>query len=94
MCETVIPTVLITEDASVDARFSHNPYVAGDPFIKFYAGAPLLQSSNWKVPKCVGLPRRWSPLRHPLCRRFEAPGLHSRDVSSADQLCRDCYSGA
>eukprot|EP00193_Tetraselmis_chui_P008054 CAMPEP_0177758852 /NCGR_PEP_ID=MMETSP0491_2-20121128/4412_1 /TAXON_ID=63592 /ORGANISM="Tetraselmis chuii, Strain PLY429" /LENGTH=689 /DNA_ID=CAMNT_0019274627 /DNA_START=84 /DNA_END=2153 /DNA_ORIENTATION=- len=36
------PEVLITEDASVDARFSHNPYVAGDPHIKFYAGAPLV----------------------------------------------------
>mmetsp|Transcript_438 Transcript_438/g.1315 ORF Transcript_438/g.1315 Transcript_438/m.1315 type:complete len:743 (+) Transcript_438:113-2341(+) len=36
------PEILITEDASLDARFSHNPYVAGDPFIKFYAGAPLV----------------------------------------------------
>eukprot|EP00191_Tetraselmis_sp_GSL018_P002206 CAMPEP_0177598194 /NCGR_PEP_ID=MMETSP0419_2-20121207/12187_1 /TAXON_ID=582737 /ORGANISM="Tetraselmis sp., Strain GSL018" /LENGTH=714 /DNA_ID=CAMNT_0019090559 /DNA_START=138 /DNA_END=2283 /DNA_ORIENTATION=+ len=36
------PEVLITEDASVDARFAHNPYVAGDPHIKFYAGAPLV----------------------------------------------------
>lgn len=35
-------TVLITEDASVDARFASNPYVAGEPYIKFYAGAPLV----------------------------------------------------
>jgi hypothetical protein len=34
--------VLITEDASNDARFSHNPYVAGSPYVKFYAGAPLV----------------------------------------------------
>lgn len=31
-----LPAVLITEDASVDARFAGNPYVAGDPHIKFY----------------------------------------------------------
>jgi hypothetical protein len=36
------PEVLITEDASEDARFAGNPYVAGAPFIKFYAGAPLV----------------------------------------------------
>ncbi|KAL4434067.1 hypothetical protein ABPG75_000508 [Micractinium tetrahymenae] len=36
------PEVLITEDASEDARFAANPYVAGDPHIKFYAGAPLV----------------------------------------------------
>jgi PAS domain-containing protein len=36
------PEILITEDASKDARLAHNPYVAGPPFIKFYAGAPLV----------------------------------------------------
>lgn len=40
------PEILISEDASKDARFAHNPYVAGDPFIKFYAGAPLVGSAG------------------------------------------------
>ena len=39
--------MLITEDASEDARFSANPYVAGAPFIKFYAGAPLVGRSEF-----------------------------------------------
>lgn len=38
------PELLLSEDASKDARFAHNPYVAGEPFIKFYAGAPLVGS--------------------------------------------------
>jgi GAF domain-containing protein len=28
-------------DASLDARFSDNPLVAGEPKVRFYAGAPL-----------------------------------------------------
>jgi len=34
--------VLTVENAAHDARFVDNPYVTGDPHVRFYAGAPLL----------------------------------------------------
>ena len=32
---------LIVEDASTDATFAENPFVTGDPHLRFYAGHPL-----------------------------------------------------
>ena len=34
--------LMIVSDATADPRFSGNPLVTGEPFIRFYAGAPLL----------------------------------------------------
>lgn len=33
--------LLVIEDASRDPRFAANPYVVGEPHVRFYAGAPL-----------------------------------------------------
>ncbi|WP_054164688.1 GAF domain-containing protein [Rhodopseudomonas sp. AAP120] len=35
------PDLLVVPDLSVDERTRHNPLVTGEPFIRFYAGAPL-----------------------------------------------------
>jgi transcriptional regulator with GAF, ATPase, and Fis domain len=35
------PNLLVVPDAQEDPRFRQNPYVRGEPHIRFYAGAPL-----------------------------------------------------
>jgi len=42
-CEYALdrPDVMVVEDAAGDPRFADNPLVLGEPFIRFYAGAPI-----------------------------------------------------
>jgi len=56
--------MLIVEDAKTDARFARNVMVTGEPFIRFYAGTPLLTPDGYAlgtlcVVDCV--PRTLSP---------------------------------
>ena len=41
--------MLIVEDAHLDARFARNVMVTGEPFIRFYAGAPLLAPDGYAL---------------------------------------------
>lgn len=41
--------VLLVEDATKDPRFSKNPLVSGEPFIRFYAGMPVREPSGFKI---------------------------------------------
>ncbi len=51
-CATTILTpdqVMVVEDASKDPRFKHLSIVVGEPFIRFYAGAPILSPEGLPI---------------------------------------------
>lgn len=56
--------VLVVPDATQDPRFASNPLVTGAPFIRFYAGAPLIYMRDVRLGGlCVldTMPRELTP---------------------------------
>lgn len=70
---------MIVLDAMSDRRFTTNPLVTGEPFLRFYAGVPLLERAGYPVGAlCVIDP---SP-RHEAPSMFQLIRL-ARDVEKA-----------
>jgi GAF domain-containing protein len=37
------PTMMVVPDTLADSRFQQSQFVAAEPFVRFYAGAPLVR---------------------------------------------------
>jgi EAL domain-containing protein (putative c-di-GMP-specific phosphodiesterase class I)/GGDEF domain-containing protein len=48
---------LIIEDAHRDVRFADNPLVQGEPWIRFYAGFPLITDNNFAIGSLCAISR-------------------------------------
>ncbi len=56
--------VFVVPDATLDARFAHASFVVGEPFLRFYAGAPLINAEGLRIGTfCLfgHVPRQFSP---------------------------------
>ncbi len=79
------PEVLVVRDTREDERFADNPFVTGDPNIRFYAGAPLMLEPDVSVGTlCVidHVPRDLTPVQ------IGALAALARQVSSELKLRR------
>ncbi|MEQ9103546.1 MAG: GAF domain-containing protein [Rhodothermales bacterium] len=66
---------MIVENATEDARFDENPYVTGNPDLRFYAGAPLVTPGGYAVGS--------------LCVMDSRPGsLRSDQIEALERLSR------
>ncbi|HEY9906086.1 MAG TPA: response regulator [Thermosynechococcaceae cyanobacterium] len=41
--------ILVVPDAAIDPRFAQDPVVQGEPYLRFYAGAPLITPSGYPI---------------------------------------------
>lgn len=65
--------ILEVPDAQLDPRFAENPVVLGDPYVRFYAGAPLITREGHKLGTlCVidHTPRRLDPVQREVLHRL------------------------
>ncbi|TVP87684.1 MAG: EAL domain-containing protein [Pseudomonadaceae bacterium] len=65
--------ILEIPDARNDPRFADNPLVTGPPHIRFYAGAPLITRSGYRLGSLCLIdpaPRQLSSLQHAALRDF------------------------
>jgi len=75
-------TPLIVSDASGDDRFAGNPLVINDPFIRFYAGFPVVDRGGYRLGTLCVLDRKPRTLDKQQCRALsELAAIASEEIA-------------
>lgn len=64
--------LMLIEDAAADPRFAENPFVVGEPYIRFYAGAPLVNGEGHALGSLCVIDREVRTLSEPQKLALEA----------------------
>jgi len=81
---------LVITDALKDERFSNNPLVIGNPFIRFYAGAPLTSKNGYKIGTlCVidHVSRTFESRKIEILRKISDIVMHEIDTQEKSLFC-------
>ena len=86
--------IYVIEDALADDRFKDNPHVIGDPYYRFYAGAPLRNANGFKMGTlCIldHVPRSMQDEDLSMLRdlaRMAEREFHNSELGTIDELTR------
>jgi diguanylate cyclase (GGDEF)-like protein len=87
--------VLVIADTRQDIRTAQNPFVTGNPFVAFYAGAPLITSENARLGSLCVMdrePRRFDERQKAILQSLTA--LVMREIELRRQIDQDWLTGA
>jgi len=92
--------IFVVPDARADPRFADNPLVTGEPFLRFYAGVPLVTGDGFALGTLCALnqnPQQLDARGERILHELAAQAMHELDVRAAlgdlyDQVDRGYHS--
>lgn len=77
------PSLMVVPDTLCDARFAENPFVVGEPFVRFYAGMPLITPKGHALGTICVLdtqPRCLSPIQENALKVLSRQTMHMLEL--------------